>query len=81
MPRGSVRKEKDAEIGNSGGGEEKELVNSKNLTLPLYTFSAKERGLRGGERSGSGSPLTGRKIANYRATHKMVRAQIEVTYS
>jgi hypothetical protein len=81
MPGGSVRKEKDAEIGNSGGGGEKELVNSKNPTLPLYTFSAKERGLRGGERSGSGSPLTGRKIANYRATHEMVRAQIKVTYS
>jgi hypothetical protein len=27
-------------------------------TISLYTFSVKERGLRRGERSGSGSPLT-----------------------
>jgi hypothetical protein len=79
--RGYVREETDAEIGNSGGGGEEELVNSKNPTSPLYTFSAKERGLRPGERSGSGSPLTGRKILNYRATHETVRAQIEVTYN
>jgi hypothetical protein len=43
-----MRKDKDAEIGNGGGGGEEELVNSKNPTLPLYTFSAKERGLRHG---------------------------------
>jgi hypothetical protein len=60
-PGGSMRKDKYAEIGNGGGGGEEELVNSENPTLPLYTFSAKERGLRHGKRSGSGSPLTGRK--------------------
>jgi hypothetical protein len=76
-----VREEKDAEIGNGGSSREEELVNSKNPTLPLYTFSAKERGLRRGERSGSGSPLMGREILNYRATHEMVHAQIKVTYS
>jgi hypothetical protein len=42
---------------------------------PLYTFSVKERGLRRGVRSGSDSPLTGREIRNYHATHEMVRAQ------
>jgi hypothetical protein len=56
-----VREEKDAEIGNGGSGEEEELVNSKKPHSPLYTFSTKERGLRRGERSGSGSPLTGKK--------------------
>jgi hypothetical protein len=56
-----MRKNKDVKIGNGGGGGDEELVNSKNPTLPLYTFSAKERGLRRGKRSGSGSPLTGRK--------------------
>jgi hypothetical protein len=78
---GYVREETDAEIGNSGGGGEEELLNSKNPTSPLYTFSAKERGLRRRKRSRSGSPLTGRKILNYRATHEMVHAQIEVTYN
>jgi hypothetical protein len=61
-PGGYARGEKDAEISNGGGGREEELVNSKkNPTLPLYNFSAKEHGLRCGGRSGSGSPLTGRK--------------------
>jgi hypothetical protein len=63
MPGGCAQEETDAEIGNGGGGGEEELVNSKNPTPPLYTFSMKERGLRRGERSGSGSPLTGRKTS------------------
>jgi hypothetical protein len=80
MPGGYAREKQNAEIGNGGGGE-KEPVNSTIPNSPLYTFSVKERGLRRGERSGSGSPLTGRETKNYRATHEMVRAQIEVTYS
>jgi hypothetical protein len=35
VPRGYAREEKEAEIGNGGGGGEKELVNSKN---PHYPF-------------------------------------------
>jgi hypothetical protein len=80
VPRGCAREEKDAAIGNGGGSGEEELVNSKNPTSPLYTFSMKEHGLRRGERSGSGSPLTDRKTLNYRTTHEMVHAQIEVMY-
>jgi hypothetical protein len=80
-PGGYAREEQNAEIGNGGSGGEKELVNSTNPHSPLYTFSVKERGLRHGERSESSSPLTGREIQNYRATHEMVRAQIKVTYS
>jgi hypothetical protein len=49
----------------------------KSPTIPLYTFSVKERGLRRGARSGNGSPLTGRKIKNYCATHETVRAHLE----
>jgi hypothetical protein len=76
--RGCAREETDAEIGNGGGGGEEELVNSKkNPTSPLYTFSTKERGLRRGERSGSGNPLTGMVKQNYRATHATVRARSE----
>jgi hypothetical protein len=47
----------------------------KSPLSPLYTSSVKERGLRHGARRGSGSPLTGREIKNYRATHETVRAQ------
>jgi hypothetical protein len=55
-------KNTDVQIGNGGGGEEKELVNCKKPpTLPIYIFSMKEHGLRRGKRSRSGSPLTGRK--------------------
>jgi hypothetical protein len=79
-PGGYAREKQNAEISNGGGGE-KELVNSTIPHYLLYTFSVKECGLRLGERSGSGSPLTGRKIQNYHATHETVRAQIEVTYS
>jgi hypothetical protein len=74
-PGGYAREEQDAEIDNGVGDREKELVNSTIPTIPLYTFSVKERGLRRGERSGSGSPLMGRKTQNYRATHETVRAQ------
>jgi hypothetical protein len=81
VPGGYAREEQDAEIGNGGGGGEKELVNSTNPHSPLYTFSMKERGLRRGERSRSSSPLTGGEIQNYRATHETVRAQINVMYS
>jgi hypothetical protein len=55
---------REVEIGNGGGGGEKELVNSTIPHSTLYTFSVKERGLRHSERSGSGS----------RATHETVRA-------
>jgi hypothetical protein len=34
----------------------------KSSTIPLYTFSEKEHGLRRGARSGNDSPLTGREI-------------------
>jgi hypothetical protein len=61
-PGGYARGKKEAEIDNGGGGREKELVNSKDPTIPLYTFSVKDRGLRHGERSGRSSPLMGRKI-------------------
>jgi hypothetical protein len=41
--------------------KDKELVNSKNPTIPLIKLPEKEHGLRRGARSESGSPLTGRK--------------------
>jgi hypothetical protein len=72
-----VHEEQDAEISNGGGGGEKELVNSNNPHYPFLYFLVRDRGLRRGEKSGNGSPLTGRVKQNYRATHKTVRAQSE----
>jgi hypothetical protein len=79
-PGGYAQEKKEADIDNGDGGGEEELVNSTNPPTPLYTFSVEERGLRRGERSGSGSPLTGRKMKNNCATHETVR-KLRVTYS
>jgi hypothetical protein len=76
MPGGSVRKKKDAGIGNGSGGGEEKLVNSKNPTIPLIYLLNEGTWAETWQRSRSGSPLTGREILNYRATHEMVRAKI-----
>jgi hypothetical protein len=61
---------------NGGGGRSEELVNSKSLLSPLYSFLMKERGLRRGARNRNGSPLTGRKIAKLpRCPQAMVSAK------
>jgi hypothetical protein len=76
-PGGYAREEQEAEIDNVGGGGEKELVNSTNPHYPFTYLLGDEHGLRRGERNGSGSPLIGRKMQNYSATHEMVHAQSE----